>query len=135
MRLPSPYTKLGRVLNALMTGESYNFIEAAEQLHDRSLHSTISTLANVYGIEVSRAYEVVPGYGGAKTRCRRYWIEFDERVRIKRAIRDSNTESKSDEVSTSSDVSEIESVTHYSISFLRTAVRGMKDGIRALARF
>lgn len=70
----------------MMAGESYNLFEAAFKLHDRSLHSTISTLQNSFGIKVSRVYEYVPGFEGNKTRCRRYWIDAKERLRIKYEI-------------------------------------------------
>jgi len=82
MRLPSPNTKIRRVFDALMSGGSYNLFEAQQILHDRCLHSTISSLQNDYGIKVSRKTEVVPGFFGASTSCRRYWIDSEEMQRI-----------------------------------------------------
>lgn len=83
MRLPPVNTKTRGVFDALMTGRSYNLFEATPELHDRCLHSTVSTLQNDYGIKVSRLYETVPGYKGNPTRCCRYWIDPEERQRIK----------------------------------------------------
>jgi len=83
MKYPSPNSKAGRVLEALMTGQSYNLFEAASELHDRSLHSTVSTLQNSYGIQISRHSETVPGYESNPTRCCRYWIDVNERIRIR----------------------------------------------------
>ncbi|TLS66571.1 hypothetical protein FEF65_10065 [Mariprofundus erugo] len=56
-----------------------NFIEAQQRHHDRSLHSTVSEIQTDYGIVVQRKWETVPGYQGAPTRCRRYWLEADQR--------------------------------------------------------
>lgn len=82
MKLPNPNTKTRRVLDALLAGGSFNFIEAQQSLHDRSLHSTISSLQNEYGIKISRKNEVINGYKGNPTHCVRYWICWEERNRI-----------------------------------------------------
>ena len=70
-------TKLHRVLSALLE-RSYNLFEAADDLHDRSLHSTVSTIQNQYLIRVDRCTETVPGFGGAPTQVSRYWISSDQ---------------------------------------------------------
>ena len=70
-------TKLYRVLSALLK-RSYNLFEASDVLHDRSLHSTVSTIQNVYGIRVDRRIETVPGFEGAPTRVSRYWISSSQ---------------------------------------------------------
>lgn len=83
MRLPPLATKTRRVLDFFLTGKSSNRFEAEKRLHDHCLHSTVSTLQNGYGIKISRQFEIVRGYKGNPTRCRRYWIDPDERQRIK----------------------------------------------------
>lgn len=85
MRLPPDHTKEGRVLAALLSGQSYNRFQAERVLHDHCLHSTISTLQKKLGVEIARKMEVVPGYRGNPTRCCRYWLEKDELQRIKKA--------------------------------------------------
>lgn len=92
MRLPLPQTKNRRVLDALIAGRSINLFEAQQTLHDRCLHSTISTLHNDYGVKVSRVQETVPGYQGIPTRCKRYWIDADEIERIRAILSSSSSE-------------------------------------------
>jgi len=74
MKLPLPNTKTRSVLDALMSGESFNRFESARKLHDHCLHSTISTLHNKYGIQIERVMENVPNFLGKKTTCKRYWL-------------------------------------------------------------
>lgn len=76
-------TKEQRVFSALMAGESFNLFEAQIKLHDRCLHSTISTLQKKHGITISRVFETAKGYQGLPTLCCRYWIERHERERFK----------------------------------------------------
>lgn len=83
MRLPPLDTKARHVLDFFLTGRSSNRFEAERRLHDHCLHSTVSTLQNTFGIEISRRIEIVPGYRGKPTRCCRYWIDEEERQRIK----------------------------------------------------
>lgn len=83
MRLPPIDTKARHVLEFFMTGKSSNRFEAERRLHDHCLHSTVSTLQNSFGIQISRLTETVPGYKGRPTRCCRYWIDEKERQRIK----------------------------------------------------
>lgn len=66
--------KWRRILAALLAGRSYNRWEAARELHDHCLHSTVSTIQGK-GVPVARRTEKVAGYLGARTDCRRYWIE------------------------------------------------------------
>jgi len=86
MRLPPDHTKEGRVLAALLSGQSYNRFQAERVLHDHCLHSTISTLQKKLGVKIARKMEVVPGYQGSPTHCCRYWLGRDERNRIKKAL-------------------------------------------------
>lgn len=53
-------TLLASVLEHLIFDGSLNKYEAARQLGDWSLHSTISTLANTYGVTFKRTPEKVP---------------------------------------------------------------------------
>lgn len=84
MRLPRPNTKVCKVLDYFLTGRSSNRFEAERLLHDHCLHSTVSTLQKLYGIQISRIAETVPGFEGNPTQCCRYWIEPEERDRIKK---------------------------------------------------
>lgn len=91
-------TKIDRVLAYFLTGSTLNFIEAQQILHDRSLHSTVSTLQKHYGIHISRKSETIAGYLGKPTTCKRYWIELEERLRIqhrKEAMRKQKTQTTS----------------------------------------
>lgn len=85
MRLPRPNTKARNVLDYFLTGKTANRFEAERLLHDHCLHSTVSTLQKVYGIEISRITETVPGFEANPTQCCRYWIEPQELERIKKA--------------------------------------------------
>lgn len=84
MRLPRPNTKARNVLEYFLTGKSANRFEAERLLHDHCLHSTVSTLQNDFGIKISRITETVPGFETNPTQCCRYWIEPEERERIKK---------------------------------------------------
>jgi hypothetical protein len=129
MRLPRPNTKAARVLAALMTGKSYNLFEAESELHDRSLHSTVSTLQNNYDIRICRNYESVAGFEGSKTKCCRYWIDAKERLRIKRRLFGAK---KKDSVSLKVDRDDH---TGEKTSPLNIAIGHVKNGLKTLARF
>lgn len=92
MRLPRQNTKVRRVFDHFMEGFSVNLFEAQRILHDRCLHSTVSTLQNEYDIEISRQFETVPGFEGNPTQCCRYWIEPDEQERIRRKAQTTSVE-------------------------------------------
>ena len=66
--------KWQRVLRALLTGRSFNRFEAARELSDHCLHSTIATI-QAKGVPVARRIEKIPGYMGIQTECCRYWLE------------------------------------------------------------
>ena len=53
-------TLLAAVLEHLIFDGSLNKYEAASELRDWSLHSTISTLANTYSVTITRTPEKVP---------------------------------------------------------------------------
>jgi hypothetical protein len=81
-KLPSPETKIGRVLMAFLLGRSLNLIEAQQQCGERCLHNTVSILQRRYGVTIDRKFETIPGYEGKPTQCCRYWIEPEELKRI-----------------------------------------------------
>lgn len=89
---PPAKTKANRVLAAFMSGRSYNRFEAERHLHDHCLHSTVAGLQPRHHITISRKFETVLGYRGNPTRCCRYWISLEERLRIER--RRANTAQK-----------------------------------------
>lgn len=52
-------TLIAAVLEYLVFTASLNKYEAARELGDWSLHSTISSLANTYGVTITRTKEIV----------------------------------------------------------------------------
>jgi len=82
MKPPKIGSKIDSVLGHLLGGNSLNRFEAEKLLHDHCLNSTISILANQYGIKVSRQLEAVRGYQGKRTYCNRYWLDVEERLRV-----------------------------------------------------
>ncbi|WAJ69746.1 hypothetical protein [Catenovulum adriaticum] len=71
---PKRMNKVGRVLYHLYQGGTLNRFEAEEQLHDHCLNSTISKISNDLGVVIERKTEVVIGYQGHKSPCKRYSI-------------------------------------------------------------
>lgn len=78
---PAP-NKICRVLAYLVAGKSLNRFEA-ERIGEHCLHSTISRLANQYGLSVARNAESVPNNWGRPCRVVRYWLGASERKRGK----------------------------------------------------
>lgn len=74
--------KICRVLAYLIAGKSLNRFEA-ERIGEHCLHSTISRLANQYGLTVARKAESVPNNWGRPCRVVRYWLGASERKRGK----------------------------------------------------
>lgn len=72
--------KWKRVLAALAAGRSYNRFEAARELNDHCLHSTVSTI-QTKGVQVARCDEVVSGYLGIPTFVCRYWLTLENTER------------------------------------------------------
>ncbi|MBI6764481.1 hypothetical protein [Pseudomonas syringae] len=73
-------TKISRILTYLLQGQSLNRFEA-ERLGDHCLHSTISTLANGYGLKFERQLERVPNHCGEPCTVARYTLPASERAR------------------------------------------------------
>lgn len=73
-------TKISRVLGQLLQGRSLNRFEA-ERLGDHCLHSTISSLANGYGLNFNRLMERVPNHWGEPCTVTRYTLPASERRR------------------------------------------------------
>ena len=70
-----PRSKLETILRLFKMGRNMNRFEA-EDHHDHCLHSTVSTLQNVYGIKIARQSETVPCLRGrSSVRCMRYWLD------------------------------------------------------------
>jgi len=65
--------KWQRVLRAFVDGRSLNRWEAARELRDWCLHSTVSELQD-RGVRILRKEEKVPGHFGP-VRCCRYWLD------------------------------------------------------------
>lgn len=73
-------TKISRVLGHLLHISSLNRFEA-ERIGDHCLHSTISTLANSYGLTFKRITEKVPNHWGQPCDVTRYSLPESERRR------------------------------------------------------
>ncbi|WP_371231477.1 hypothetical protein ACAW63_02605 [Pseudomonas sp. QE6] len=78
-------TKLSRVLAHLVAGGSLNRFEA-ERIGDHCLNSTISALANNWGIEFKRLPERVPTHWGKDCDVIRYSIPQSQLKRAQRAL-------------------------------------------------
>lgn len=76
----TPPTKIARILWHLLNGTTLNRFEA-ERIGDHCLNSTISTLANSYGLTFSRTPEKSPNRWGAPCDCKRYGLPVSERQR------------------------------------------------------
>lgn len=63
-----------RVLNALISGRSWNRYEAARELADHCLHTTVAIIQRK-GVPIARSTETVPGYMGVPTDVCRYWLD------------------------------------------------------------
>lgn len=66
--------KWRRVLAALHTGRTLNRFEAARELHDHCLHSTVATI-EAKGVRIARRWERVSGFQGLPTDVCRYWFD------------------------------------------------------------
>lgn len=77
-RLLQQDTKIRRVLSAFAQGRSLNRFEAARELHDCCLPSTVAAIQH-RGIVVSRRIEIAEDYIGAPSRVCRYWLQQEER--------------------------------------------------------
>ena len=73
-------TKISRVLGHLLQDRRLNRFEA-ERLGDHCLHSTISSLANGYGLNFSRLMERVPNHWGLPCLVTRYSLPASEHKR------------------------------------------------------
>lgn len=75
-----PPSKIARVL-AYMLNDGGLIRFEAERLGDHCLHSTISSLANGYGLKFQRQLERVPNHWGEPCIVTRYTIPASERHR------------------------------------------------------
>jgi len=75
-------TKIARVLGHLLHTGSLNRFEA-ERIGDHCLHSTISALANGYGLTFKRIPEKVPNHWGQPCDVIRYSLPRSERRRAR----------------------------------------------------
>lgn len=73
-------TKISRVLAYMLKDRSLIRFEA-EKLGDHCLHSTISSLANGYGLKFERQLERVPNHWGEPCTVTRYTLSESERAR------------------------------------------------------
>lgn len=78
-------TKIARVMTHMLLIGSLNRFEA-ERIGDHCLHSTISKLANNYGLNFRRINEKVPNGWGAPCEVTRYSLPGSERRRATLAL-------------------------------------------------
>ena len=78
-------TKIATILSLLLDGYSFNRFEV-EPMGDHCLHSTISTLANDYGLTFLRTPEQVPNRCGGETRVVRYSLSPFEHDRAHQVL-------------------------------------------------
>ncbi|WP_297835043.1 hypothetical protein [Pseudomonas sp.] len=79
-------TKISRVLTYLVNDGSLMRFEA-ERLGDHCLHSTISSLANGYGLKFERVLEQVPNHWGEDCTVTRYTLPVSERKRARNVLK------------------------------------------------
>jgi hypothetical protein len=79
---PRPDSKEHAVLAAPATGRSYNRFEAARELGDWCIHSTMSSIQK-RGVTVARKDEAVPGRTGKPCHVMRYWLTPGERAKAR----------------------------------------------------
>jgi hypothetical protein len=141
MKFPQPNTKVSRVLAAFMTSESYNLFEATLELNDHSLHSTVSTLQNSYKIRISRKRESIVGYDGIPVSCCRYWIDLEERMRIRSEIASGKKKALTTSVETigkgldTSSGDNTASGNDGQVSFLTMPVKYVRNYFKSIVRF
>lgn len=78
--ISKPPSKIARVLAYMLNDGSLQRFEA-ERLGDHCLHSTISSLANGYGLNFQRQLERVPNHWGEPCTVTRYTLPASERGR------------------------------------------------------
>lgn len=76
---PAQPRKWRRILQALVDGRTLNRFEAARELRDHVLPSTVSELEK-RGLTIHRKGETVPGAFGP-AHCCRYWLAPESRAR------------------------------------------------------
>lgn len=67
-------TKLHTIASALVRGRRLDCFMAVREFHDYTLRSTISELANRFGIDIERTPKIVPGYAGSTVHCVEYGV-------------------------------------------------------------
>lgn len=67
-----PGTKIYNVAAALARGERLDCFQAVSRYHDYVLRSTISEIANRFGVSIDRMPKTVPGHGGSVVNCIEY---------------------------------------------------------------
>ena len=80
-------TKKFNIIQHFLKGLSLNRFEA-EVLGDHCLHSTVSTLVNNLGLEISRKWEAVPNRFGGTTRVKSYWFSESDIAAIRKLLGD-----------------------------------------------
>jgi len=82
---PKIPAKWKRVLRALLSGRRWHRFEAARELSDSCLHSTVATLQSK-GVRISRRDITIPGFQGIPTHVCQYWIDTADPENVARAL-------------------------------------------------
>lgn len=79
-------TKIARVLEYMVFTGSLNTFEGEREVGDHSLPSTISDLANIYGLTITRTDEKVPTKWGRPTIVTRYNLPTSEHTKARAVL-------------------------------------------------
>lgn len=74
-------SKIAAVLAELARGTRLTRFDAERRLHDHVLPSTVAEIQQRLSIQVTRETVTVPGHGGKPTRCARYWLIDEEKIK------------------------------------------------------
>lgn len=81
-----PGTKLYVVASALARGERFTCFDAVRRFHDFVARSTVSELANRFGVEIERTPKTLPGHAGSVIHCVEYHATEDGAKRLARLL-------------------------------------------------
>lgn len=79
-------SKLYAIAAALARGEKFDCFAAVRLYHDYVARSTVSELANRYGVEIVRTPKTVAGHNGSTVRCIEYHCDDRARADLARLL-------------------------------------------------
>lgn len=81
-----PGTKLHAVASALARGERFTCFDAVRRFHDYVARSTVSELANRFGVEIERTPKTVLGHSGSVIHCVEYHVSEEGAEQLARLL-------------------------------------------------